>query len=45
MTNGNVALTEFYASSATQWTARAVETTASGAAWMLTAQAFCVAGT
>ena len=45
VTNGNVALTEFYASSATQWTARAVETTASGAAWMLTAQAFCVAGT
>ena len=45
VSNGNVALTEFYASSATQWTARAVETTASGSAWMLTGQAFCVAGT
>jgi hypothetical protein len=43
--NGNVALTEFYASSPTQWTARAIETTATGGAWMLSAQAFCVAGT
>ena len=42
---GNVAVTEFYASSATQWTARAIETTAVGTSWMLTAQAACVAGT
>jgi hypothetical protein len=42
---GNVEVTEFYASSATQWTARAIETTAVGTSWMLTAQAACVAGT
>jgi hypothetical protein len=43
--SGNVAVTEFYASSATQWTVRAIETTAVGSSWMLTAQASCVAGT
>jgi hypothetical protein len=43
--NGNVEVTEFYPSSATQWTARAIETTAVGTSWMLTAQAACVAGT
>jgi hypothetical protein len=43
--NGNVGLTEFYPSSATQWTARAIETTAVGTSWMLTAQVACVAGT
>ena len=43
--NGNVEVTESYPSSVSQWTVRAIETTASGASWMLTAQAFCVAGT
>jgi hypothetical protein len=43
--NGNVELTESFASTLTQWTARAVESTATGSAWMLSAQAFCVAGT
>ena len=43
--SGDVAVTEFYPSSATQWTARAIETTAVGTSWMLTAQASCVAGT
>jgi hypothetical protein len=43
--NGNLAINESYASSASQWTVRAVESTASGASWMLTAQALCVAGT
>ena len=43
--SGNVAVTEFYPSSATQWTVRAIETTAVGSSWMLTAQASCVAGT
>jgi hypothetical protein len=45
VTNGNVAMTESYASSVSQWTVRAIETTAAGSSWMLTAQAFCVAGT
>jgi hypothetical protein len=43
--SGNVAVTEFFPSSATQWTVRAIETTAVGSSWMLTAQASCVAGT
>jgi hypothetical protein len=43
--SGDVAVTEFYPSSATQWTVRAIETTAVGTSWMLTAQASCVAGT
>jgi hypothetical protein len=43
--SGDVAVTEFYPSSATQWTVRAIETTAVGTSWMLAAQASCVAGT
>jgi hypothetical protein len=44
-TNGNVAVIEYYPSSASQWTVRAIETTATGSSWMLTAHAFCAAGT
>jgi hypothetical protein len=43
--NGNVAVTESFASTASQWTVRALETTAAGASWALGAQAFCAAGT
>lgn len=43
--NGNLVVNESYASSASQWTVRAVESTATGASWMLTAQGLCVAGT
>lgn len=43
--SGNVAVTEAYPSTASQWTVRAIETSAAGASWMLTANAFCVAGT
>jgi hypothetical protein len=44
-TNGDVAVTEFYPSGASQWTVRALEPTNVGGPWMLTAQAFCAAGT
>jgi hypothetical protein len=39
--SGNVAVTESFASTASQWTARALETTAVGGSWALAAQAFC----
>jgi hypothetical protein len=42
---GNVVVTEFYASTASQWTARALEPTTVGGSWALAAQAFCAAGT
>jgi hypothetical protein len=42
--NGNVVVTEFYASTVTQWTVRALEPTAVGASWALGAQAFCATG-
>lgn len=45
VTNGDVAVTETYPSSASQWTVRAIEQNAVGTSWMLTAQAFCAAGT
>jgi hypothetical protein len=41
----NVVITETYPSSTSQWTVRAIEATATGASWMLTAQTLCVAGT
>jgi hypothetical protein len=44
-TNGNITVVEAYPSSATQWTVRAAEIDPTGSSWMLTAQAFCVAGT
>jgi len=43
--NGDVVVNESYASSASQWTVRAIESTAVGTSWMLSAQAACVAGT
>jgi hypothetical protein len=43
--NGDVVVTESYASLATQWTVRAIETNPVGTSWMLTGQAACVAGT
>jgi hypothetical protein len=43
--NGDVVVTESFPSSASQWTVRAVETTAVMPSWMLTGQAFCAAGT
>jgi hypothetical protein len=43
--NGDIVVNESYASSATQWTVRAIESNAVGTSWMLTAQASCVAGT
>ena len=43
--NGDVLVTEFYPSTANQWTVRALEPVNVGASWMLTAQAFCAAGT
>src|SRR5215813_8566607 len=44
-TNGDIVVNESYASSATQWTVRAIESTAVGTSWMLSGQAACVAGT
>ncbi|HEY7148013.1 MAG TPA: hypothetical protein VH420_01080 [Gaiellaceae bacterium] len=43
--NGDVEITEMYPSTASQLTVRAIEQDAVGTSWMLTAQAFCVAGT
>ena len=43
--NGDVVVTELFPSAANQWTVRALEPTAVGASWMLTAQALCAAGT
>ncbi len=42
---GNVVVTESFASTTSQWTARALEPTAVGGSWALAAQAFCAAGT
>ena len=42
--SGDIVVNESYASSASQWTVRAIEGTAVGTSWMLTASAFCVAG-
>jgi hypothetical protein len=39
-----VAVTEFFPSSPTQWTVRALENDATGNSWKLTAYAFCAAG-
>jgi hypothetical protein len=44
-TNGDVVVTEFFPSSANQWTVRALEPANVGTSWALTAQAFCAAGT
>jgi hypothetical protein len=41
----NIVVTETYASSVSQWTIRAVESSAAGSPWMLAGFAFCVAGT
>ena len=43
--NGDIVVNESYASTATQWTVRAIESSAVGTSWMLSAQAACVAGT
>lgn len=44
-TNGDIVVNESYASSATQWTIRAIESNAVGTSWMLSGQAACMAGT
>lgn len=41
----NVRVTEFFASTASQWTVRAVESPTTGNSWQLTGFAFCAAGT